>query len=44
MPTALLAGAVLAFIDGLAIGQPSPARDPRASFDLFWLALLSLAE
>jgi AcrR family transcriptional regulator len=44
MPAALLAGAVLAFIDGLAIGQPSPTRDPRASFDLFWLALLSLAE
>jgi AcrR family transcriptional regulator len=44
MPPALLAGAVLAFIDGLAIGTPMPARDPRASFDLFWLALLSLAE
>jgi AcrR family transcriptional regulator len=44
MPPALLAGAVLAFIDGLAIGPSSPARDPRASFDLFWLALLSLAE
>jgi AcrR family transcriptional regulator len=44
MPAALLAGTVLAFIDGLAIGQSSPTRDPRASFDLFWLALLSLAE
>jgi AcrR family transcriptional regulator len=44
MPAALLAGAVLAFIDGLAIGPSSPTRDPRASFDLFWLALLSLAE
>jgi AcrR family transcriptional regulator len=44
MPAALLAGAVLAFVDGLAIGSPMPARDPRASFDLFWLALLSLAE
>lgn len=43
MPAALLAGTVLAFLDGLAIG-PSPSRDPRASFDLFWLALLSLAE
>jgi AcrR family transcriptional regulator len=44
MPAALLAGAVLAFVDGLAIAPPSPTRDPRASFDLFWLALLSLAE
>ena len=44
MPSALLGGASLAFIDGLAIGVASPARDPRASFDLFWLALLSLAE
>ena len=44
MPAALLAGSVLAFVDGLAIGAPAPMRDPRASFDLFWLALLSLAE
>jgi AcrR family transcriptional regulator len=44
MPPALLGGASLAFIDGLAIGVPLPGRDPRASFDLFWLALLSLAE
>jgi AcrR family transcriptional regulator len=44
MPPALLAGAVLAFADGLAIESPMTARDPRASFDLFWLALLSLAE
>jgi AcrR family transcriptional regulator len=44
MPAALLAGASLAFVDGLAIGLSSPNRDPRASFDLFWLALLSLAE
>ena len=41
---ALLAGAVLAFIDGLAIGPAAPARDPRVAFDLFWLALLGLAE
>lgn len=44
MPPALLAGAVLAFIDGLAIGPSTPTRDPRVSFDLFWLALLGLAE
>ena len=44
MPAALLAGTVLAFVDGLAIETSIPMRDPRASFDLFWLALLSLAE
>jgi len=44
MPAALLGGASLAFIDGLAAGTASPGRDPRVSFDLFWLALLSLAE
>jgi AcrR family transcriptional regulator len=43
MPAALLSGAVVAFVDGLAIGVASP-RDPRVSFDLFWLALLGLAE
>jgi hypothetical protein len=44
MPAALLGEASVAFIDGLAIGGASPARDPRVSFDLFWLALLGLAE
>ncbi len=44
MPPALLAGASLAFVDGLAAGAPSTSRDSRVSFDLFWLALLSLAE
>ena len=44
MPAALLGGASVAFIDGLAIGAPTSTREPRVSFDLFWLALLSLAE
>lgn len=44
MPAALLAGASVAFFDGLAAGTRSSAREPRVSFDLFWLALLSLAE
>lgn len=44
MPAALLGAASVAFVDGLAVGVPSPARDSRVSFDLFWLALLSLAE
>jgi hypothetical protein len=42
MPTKLLAAASIAFMDGLAID--TGRRDPRASFDVFWLALLSLAE
>jgi AcrR family transcriptional regulator len=44
MPAPLLGSTSLAFIDGLAVSPPSPGRDPRVSFDLFWLALLSLAE
>jgi AcrR family transcriptional regulator len=42
MPVELLGGASVAFIDGLAVA--TTRRDPRASFDVFWLALLSLAE
>lgn len=42
---ALLAGAVVAFVDGLAFDAPLiPEGSARASFDVFWLALLSLAE
>lgn len=41
----LLAGAVVAFVDGLAFDAPlTPERPARASFDVFWLAMLSLAE
>lgn len=41
----LLAGAVIAFVDGLAFDAPlSPERPARASFDVFWLAMLSLAK
>ena len=43
MPVALLADASVAFIDGLALDVAS-ARDPRTSFDIFWLAMLGLAE
>nr|MBA3891664.1 hypothetical protein [Gemmatimonadaceae bacterium] len=40
----LLAGAVVAFVDGLAFDAPlTPDRPARASFDVFWLALLSLS-
>ncbi len=41
----LIAGAVVAFVDGLAFDAPlTPARPARASFDVFWLAMLSLAK
>lgn len=48
----LLAGVVVSFLDGLAIdtaltaaaGAPSEASAPRVAFDVFWLAMLSLAE
>ena len=43
MPAPLLGRASIAFMDGLAIAETS-AGEPRASFDLFWLALLSIAE
>lgn len=43
VPGALLGDASVAFLDGLALDTGS-ARDPRVSFDVFWLALLSLAE
>lgn len=45
VPVELIADSVLAFRDGLAIAA---ARDgdsnPRAAFDVFWLAMLSLAD
>ena len=51
--TPLLANVAVAFIDGLALdvnraasvaGDPSDARASRVAFDVFWLAMLSLAE
>jgi AcrR family transcriptional regulator len=45
VPPALMADAIVAFVDGLAldaaVGSP---RDPRVSFDVFWLALLGVAD
>lgn len=51
--TALLARVVVAFVDGLAVASPVDASEPqpsaipktpRIAFDVFWLAMLSLAE
>lgn len=45
IPAALLADATVAFIDGLALDVANGAtRDPRVSYDIFWLALLGLTE
>ncbi len=45
IPAALLAEAAVAFVDGLALDVANGAtRDPRVSYDIFWLALLGLTE
>jgi AcrR family transcriptional regulator len=47
VPPTLLADASVAFLDGLALDAGrggGGSRDPRVSFDIFWLAMLSLAE
>jgi AcrR family transcriptional regulator len=45
VPTELMSGVVVAMLDGLAVAAAvNPERESRVSFDVFWLALLSLAE
>ena len=45
VPTQMLADVVVAFIDGLATDAAvEPERNHRVAFDVFWLALLGLAE
>ncbi|HEV7994349.1 MAG TPA: helix-turn-helix domain-containing protein [Gemmatimonadaceae bacterium] len=45
LPAALMADASVVFTDGLALDVASgSARDPRVSFDIFWLGLLGLTE
>ena len=45
IPAALLADAAVAFVDGLALDVANGAtRDPRVSYDIFWLALLGLTD
>jgi AcrR family transcriptional regulator len=41
--TTLIAGASVALVDGLALDRES-GRDSRVSFDVFWLAMLSLGD
>lgn len=45
VPAAMVAEASVAFTDGLAMDVASGSpRDPRVSFDIFWLGLLGLTE
>lgn len=44
VPPALLGEASMAFVDGLAVGGVTSAAEPRVAFDVFWLAMLGLAE
>ena len=45
VPVELLSGVLVAALDGLALeASLNPDRESRVSFDVFWLALLSLAE
>ena len=45
VPPELMAGVVVAIIDGLALESPlTPERQARVAFDVVWLALLNLAE
>jgi len=44
VPVALLAEASVAFADGLVLGRLVTSGDARVTFDVFWLAMLGLAE
>lgn len=43
VPDELLAAVTVAFVDGLAV-QRQPTAQARVAFDVFWLAMLDLAE
>lgn len=44
VPAELLGEASVAFVNGLAVAGPVAGGDPRVAFDVFWLAMLGLAE
>jgi AcrR family transcriptional regulator len=44
VPAELLGEASVAFMNGLAVAGPVAGSDPRVAFDVFWLAVLGLAE
>jgi AcrR family transcriptional regulator len=44
VPAELLGEASVAFTNGLTVAGPVSRGDPRVAFDVFWLAMLGLAE
>ena len=45
VPAPIMADAAVAFVDGLSLDVANgSAREPRVSYDIFWLALLGLTE
>ena len=44
VPVELLADASVALADGLTLGRMVAHTDPRVTFDVFWLAMLGLAD
>lgn len=45
VPAAMIADTFVAFVDGMALdGVVTPSRNPRVAFDVFWLAVLGLAD
>ncbi len=45
VPAAMIADTFVAFVDGIALDSVvAPARNPRVAFDVFWLAILGLAD
>jgi len=44
IPAGLLADVTVAFVDGLALDAREESRPARVAFDVFWLAMLNLAE
>ena len=45
VPATLIGDAFIAFVDGLALDRVvEPERNARISFDVFWLAMLSLTD
>jgi AcrR family transcriptional regulator len=45
VPVTLMADVLVAFVDGMALDATlAPERNHRVAFDVFWLAMLSLAE
>ncbi|MCU0627190.1 MAG: TetR/AcrR family transcriptional regulator [Gemmatimonadaceae bacterium] len=45
VPASMIADTFVAFVDGIALDSVvTPSRNPRIAFDVFWLAILGLAD